>query len=304
MRCDKLRRQPQRFMTAYRFCRTDDIDLLVEAWARCRGPEDAAAAPLDRDRFKLLIRDLDLWCSSCMVAFEGREPVGVLLGAKRPRSTLVYGLRVHPEYRRLGHARHLLTSLGQKLAILGPPELVAEIPAEREAARAAFAACGWIEGARLTDWRREHSARDLQPSVPAAVTDAVAPITLRDLLDAGILTTGAETVRCWQRDLVARPKIDEDLAGIGFHSADRLEAWVLHRPGSRGREILAIGCVPGDLGRLGLSLLIDELGRLAGEEPLLLPRAAPDEIDPELLRRLGFEPGSEHVRYTARAQAA
>src|SRR6185295_15714177 len=97
MRATGHRHQP--FMTAYRFCRTDDIGLLVEAWERCRGPEDSDAAPLDRDRFKRLIRDLDLWCSSCMVAFERREPVGVLLGAKRPRSTLVYGLRVHPEYR-------------------------------------------------------------------------------------------------------------------------------------------------------------------------------------------------------------
>ena len=291
-------------MTAYRFCRTDDIELLCDAWERCRGPEDADAAPLDRDRFKRLIRDLDLWCSSCMVAFEGREPVGVLLGAKRPRSTLLYGLRVHPAYRRLGHARHLLTSLSSKLAILGPPALVAEVPAEREAARATFAACGWTEGARLIDWRREGSSGDLPAREATSASEAVAPITLRDLLDAGILDPGRESVRCWQRDLAARPKIEEGLQGLGFHSSERLEAWVLHRPGERGHEILALGCVPEDLGRLGLSLLIGELSRLAGEAPLLLPRAAPDEIDPGLLRSFGFEPGEEHVLFTTQALAA
>ena len=65
------------------------MGLLVEAHARCRGPEDAGEPALDRDGFKRLVRDLDLWCSSCMVAFEGRDPVGVLLGAKRPDATLV-----------------------------------------------------------------------------------------------------------------------------------------------------------------------------------------------------------------------
>ena len=121
-------------MTAYRFCRSDDIGLLVEAYVRCRGPEDEGEPVLDREGFKRLIRDLDLWCSSCMVASEGREPVGVLLGAKRPEATLVYALRVHPAHRRRGHGRHLLTSLSQKLAILGPPNLVAEVPAGRAAA--------------------------------------------------------------------------------------------------------------------------------------------------------------------------
>ena len=139
-------------MTAYRFCRTDDIALLVAAHEHCRGPEDVYAPALDRARFKELVRDLDLWCSSSMVALEGREPVGVLLGAKRAEATLVYAVRVHPAHRRRGHGRHLLTSLGQKLAILGPSRLVAEIPSERASARALFDACQWRLEARLTDW--------------------------------------------------------------------------------------------------------------------------------------------------------
>src|SRR4029079_3862302 len=139
---------------AYRFCRSDDMALLVAAFEACRGPEDAAAPPLDLAGFKVLVRELDLWCSSCMVAFEGREPVGVLLGAKRAAATLVYGLRVTPEHRRKGHAPHLLPSLGQKLAILGPSLMVAEVPADRPAAKGVFAACGYRVGGDLRDWRR------------------------------------------------------------------------------------------------------------------------------------------------------
>ena len=78
--------------------------------------------------FKRSIRDLQVWCSSCMVAFSGSDPIGVLIGAKRPSGTLVHKIAVHPDHRRQGHGRHLLASLGSKLAILGPPRIVAEVP--------------------------------------------------------------------------------------------------------------------------------------------------------------------------------
>src|SRR5436305_13953061 len=159
------------------------MGLLVEAHERCRGPEDAGEPALDRDGFKRLVRDLDLGCSSCMVAFEGREPVGVLLGAKRAEATLVYALRVHPGHRRRGHGRHLLTSLSQKLAILGPPRLVAEVPAEREAACAIFSACGFQLEGRLIDWRR-NAAR---PSTAASeAREPLAPDGRVDLAAAGL----------------------------------------------------------------------------------------------------------------------
>jgi GNAT superfamily N-acetyltransferase len=287
-------------LTAYRFCRTDDMGLLVEAHARCRGPEDAGEPELDRAGFKRLVRDLDLWCSSCMVAFEGREPVGVLLGAKRPEATLVYALRVHPEHRGRGHGRHLLTSLSQKLAILGPPRLVAEVPAEREAASATFAACGWELESRLTDWRRQVGPAG---GAPQEIHEALAPVSLADLEAAGLL----ERARCWQRELPALTKLKDRLTGLAFHSPDRIEACLLWKePDAPDEEwpILATGAAPGALGRLGLSVLIDELARRAGDAPLLLPRAAPEEVDADLLSELGFERGAEHLLFTGRAQAA
>lgn len=310
-------------MTAYRFCRTDDRALLIAAYERCRGPEDAGAPALDVAGFKRLVRRLDLWCSSSMVAFEGRDPVGVLLGAKRPEATLVYALRVHPDHRRRGHARHLLTSLGQKLAILGPPALVVEVPAERAAACAAFAACGWKVEDRLRDWRRLAGPRGVTAS---GAREALAPVAFEELSAAGLLGTGAPDAgasdarspdarpRTWQRDLTALAKRAGTISGLAFHSPDRVEAWVLYEPGaSRGEpgaeggdpwQILAAGIAPGALGRPGLAVVIDELARLAANSPLLLERAAPAELDAELLTELGFEPGTEHLLYSGRAQAA
>lgn len=302
-------------MTAYRFCRTDDMGLLVAAYESCRGPEDAGAPELDLSGFKQLVRELDLWCSSSMVALEGREPVGVLLGAKRPTTTLIYGLRVHPRHRRRGHGRHLLTSLSQKLAILGPPKLLAEVPAERSAACALFAACGWRLESGLRDWRRDGAS----PSARASeARDAVAPVTFQDLSAAGLLAIPRDGAgpfgagaRCWQRDLAALVKRGERISGLAFHSTDGIEAWVLYEPGAdhgAGRgdawQVLAVGFVPGPLGRLGLEVVMDELGRLVGGAPLLLSRVAPDELDGELLAELGFEPRAEHLLYATEAQAA
>ena len=102
--------------------------------------------------FKRSIRDLQVWCSSCMVAFSGSDPIGVLIGAKRPSGTLIHKIAVHPDHRRQGHGRHLLTSLGSKLAILGPPRIVAEVPETLAAACGLFSAGGYVQEALLTDY--------------------------------------------------------------------------------------------------------------------------------------------------------
>ena len=113
-------------MTSYRFCRTDDMSVLCDAYNRCWLPHFPEDPPFDVAMFKGRIREMDLWCSSSMVAFAGKEPVAFLWGAKRATETLVDKIATHPDHLRQGHARHLLTSLSSKLSILGPPRLVAE----------------------------------------------------------------------------------------------------------------------------------------------------------------------------------
>ena len=140
-------------MSSYRFCRTDDIGLLVDALNRCWAPAFPHEPPMTPAVFRRSIRDLQVWCSSCMVAFAGPDPIGVLIGAKRPSATLVHKIAVHPDHQRQGHGRHLLASLGSKLAILGPPRIVAEVPAPNAPARGLFSANGWVEEAVLNRLR-------------------------------------------------------------------------------------------------------------------------------------------------------
>ena len=145
-------------MSSYRFCRTDDVSLLVDALNRCWSPyfpDEPAVTPAT---FKRSIRDLQVWCSSCMVAFSGSDPIGVLIGAKRPSGTLIHKIAVHPDHRRQGHGRHLLTSLSSKLAILGPPRMVAEVPETLAPACELFSASGYVQEAVLTDYVLEWPA--------------------------------------------------------------------------------------------------------------------------------------------------
>ena len=85
-------------MSGYRFCRTDDIGLLVDALNRCWSPHFPDEPPMTPAAFKRSIRDLQVWCSSCMVAFSGSAPTGVLVGAKRPSGTLIHRIAVHPDH--------------------------------------------------------------------------------------------------------------------------------------------------------------------------------------------------------------
>src|SRR5688500_16399700 len=173
-------------MSAYRFCRTDDVALLVDALNRCWSPYFPDEGSMTPAAFKRSIRDLQVWCSSCMVAFSGGDPIAVLIGAKRPSATLVHKIAVHPDHRRQGHGRHLLASLGSKLAILGPPRIVVEVPEALAAACELFNACGYAQEALLTDYVLPPMARhEVEDS--GRPTGFVIPVTVDDLIANSLL---------------------------------------------------------------------------------------------------------------------
>ena len=135
-------------MVAYRFCRPDDIPLLVHAVNRCFDVHFGSSQPLTVDEFRREMREEHLWPSNCMVATAGEEPVAVILGTKESHEVRVRRIGVAPGHQRHGHGRHLLESLGKKLAVLGPPVLVAEVPVDLTDAVAFFKALGWREDGR------------------------------------------------------------------------------------------------------------------------------------------------------------
>ena len=280
-------------MSSYRFCRTDDVSLLVDALNRCWSPyfpDEPAVTPAS---FKRSIRDLQVWCSSCMVAFAGADPIAVLIGAKRTSATLIHKIAVHPDHVRQGHGRHLLTSLSSKLAILGPPRLVAEVPETFDAARALFGASGYVEEALLTDYV-SHAKDDPVHEVPGSF---VIPVTVDDLNANGLLgETYPKT--SWARAVESLTARKDDLEGLAVASDERIEAYVLFS----GDEILSLRSFVED-GGVRMKQLLAQLSA-RGVESVRFAKVLRSELSHDLLQALGFRPTGRHLLYATRAQSA
>jgi GNAT superfamily N-acetyltransferase len=325
-------------MSAYRFCRTDDIALLVDALNRCWSPYFPDEPPITPAAFKRSIRDLQVWCSSCLVAFEGSDPIGVLIGAKRPSGTLVHRIAVHPDHRRLGHGCHMLASLGSKLAILGPPRIVAEVPETLIPARELFGAGGYVQEALLTDYVRSSSgdfvprtplhARSRGPDAPLRSRGSLAstrspgesemppagayviPVTIDDLAANGVLGA-AHPQTCWERSVETLTARKDDIAGLAVASDDRIEAYVLYVKrgvGPEGNaeagptaEIVSLRPLVED-GGARLAHLLSRL-RAQGMMTLRFPKVHPAEISKEGLASLGFRAAGGHLLYATRARS-
>jgi GNAT superfamily N-acetyltransferase len=314
-------------MSAYRFCRTDDIALLTDALNRCWSPYFPGEPPMTPAAFKRSIRDLQVWCSSCMVAFSGSDPIGVLIGAKRPCGTLVQKIAVHPDHRRQGHGRHLLASLGSKLAILGPPRIVAEVPETLAPACELFSASGYVQEATLTDYvfsnpgdfvpRTPLHARSRGPHTPLRSREEndagevggvfddhagrfVIPVTVDDLAANGLLG-GDHPQACWERSVETLTARKDDIAGRAVASDERIEAYVLYVTSGVDAVIVSLRSFIED-GGARLKQLLSQL-RSRGMGTFRFPKVHPDEVSNEYLETLGFRATGGHVVYATRAHA-
>ena len=279
-------------MSSYRFCRTDDIGLLVDALNRCSAPHFPGEPAMTPAAFKRSIRDLQVWCSSCMVAFSGSEPIGVLIGAKRPSGTLVHRIAVHPDHVRQGHGRHLLTSLSSKLSILGPPGMVAEVPESLVPACELFSASGYVQEARLTDYVLDQAVEGGE-----IAGRFVIPVTIDDLAANGLLEEASPTV-CWERSVETLRARKDEIAGLAVASDERIEAYVTY---TGDGEVLSLRALVEDGGARARHLL----SRLPAQdaEIVRLSKVHEEEIRAPWLGEVGFRAVRSYRLYAATARS-
>jgi hypothetical protein len=286
-------------MASYRFCRSDDVPLLVQAYNECFCPP-GGADPIDRDDFKWWIRALELWTSSCMVATEGSQLIGVLVAAKRETESCLLAMGVHPDFRHLGHGRHMVTSLSQKLAILGPPRILAEIPAEHERFRTFLAHCNYTQRETLTDYV-------LEPPFAASTIPVgmVAEIGLDELTAAGFPDRSA--LACWghqTRSIERRQEYFSSVRVLALAGVDRFEAAVVaDERDPTTRKILAIHHADHEqAARLAGGLV----GRYASQAdtPVRWARIDESECTVERATGWGFTPAGATVRFETTALPA
>ena len=292
-------------MTSYRFCRSDDVPLLVEAHNRCYRPLIGDREELTVEGFKGLIRELNLWTSSCMVASAGDEPIAVVLAGKREMENWVFRVAVHPDFRRQGHGSHLLDSLSQKMAILGPPRLLAEVPEADESSRLFFESCGYGSECTLTDFVAEPLPEAPPPPIVASVAFEDVAMLLED--DPG---------KSWLRRNESLHNQRDQLRGFAVVSDTKIEAFTLYRDHPGGpRVVLALGFAgsSGARTRRGgesnrgqemqealCKMLLIQLRRSA-KKRVLVPRLAPEEVGLDALRETGFEAVGSYLRHAAEA---
>ena len=232
-----------------------------------------------------------------MVAFAGADPIGVLIGAKRASGTLVHKIAVHPDHRRQGHGRHLLTSLSSKLAILGPPRIVAEVPETLAPACELFSACGYVEEARLTDYALNREAND----VGGAARMFVIPVTIDDLAANDLL--GERPHVCWERSVETMTAGKDNISGLAVASDERIEAYVLYaKRRMEETEILSLRSFIDD-GGARLKQLLSRL-RALGMETFRFSKVHPAEISKEWIEALGFSPVGVHRLCATTAKSA
>jgi GNAT superfamily N-acetyltransferase len=278
-------------MSGYRFCRTDDIPLLVEAYNACCGDHRRAGPPLTVDGFKRGARELGLWASSSMIAFDGEAPIAVLIGAKREDSNLVYRLAVRIGHEGRGHGRHLIDSLRRKVAILGPRRLVTEVPAEAKGLCRFFERCGFAAEKCYSDFVSGEGRAAL-----AMAAGLVSAVTVEELVQSGTLEPSLP--RPWERSLATLVSRSREIDGLAIASDERVEAYVLHRMHAGACEIVALGGARSEL----LSPLLADLRRRSGA-PARICKVAEGEIPGALLVALGFHRESEYIGYAANWEA-
>ncbi len=288
-------------MPSYRFCRPDDIPFLVRAINECYNPHFSGEPEMTVERFRQEMKERSLWPSNSMVAIAGTEPIAVMIGSKRESEVMVLRVGVRRDHQREGHGGHILTSLSQKLAVLGPPRLLAEIPEDLPAARALFRSLGYRKEAVYRDYSRPAGGgRDVPQEL-------VAPIGVEELMATGALVASSKVA--WDRGLETLQASEDSLEGLAITSPARIEAYLLYR-GRReeigegreaGVEILCLHAADPARAEQFSSLLVEALALRTGSK-LVFPKLAVNEVPEGLLGPLGFSPGRAWERLAAVAK--
>jgi len=304
-------------LPSYRFCRPDDVPFLVRAVNECFDVHFPDRPPLSVDGFRREMKHLDLWPSSSMVAAEDDVPVAVLTGTKRDDEVLVSRIGVRPGEERQGHCGHLLTSLGQKQAVLGPPRLAVEVPASRSSVLAFFRAQGWAEETVYTDWEREASGpgdgREVEP-VPEGLAALIGPITVAELDAAGVLAgptapagsngaNGTSAPPAWERRIESLRGRGEVLQGAALASPDRIEGWVHWEETAGALDVAAWGAADPERRETVLELLLRHLASTRPGVFLRLTKTGEGEVPADVARAVGLHPAERYHRLTRKAEA-
>jgi GNAT superfamily N-acetyltransferase len=261
-------------MPSYRFCRPDDLSLIIRAINACylmHYPDEPA---MSEERLKEHMTLFQVRPGNCMVALEQQQPVGVVVSTKRDYGVWIQALGCQPDFQRRGIATQLLEALIRKIAIQRAPLVTVDVPTTNTPALRFFEAVHFTMRGRYVSYQ---GFLKEMPSLPGSI-EVVSP---PDLLAyyAPFHTTPA----CWERNA-------ESLAGYGalpqgyaYYAQGTVQGYLIHRD----NIILDLAFAPqADAEQVSAALL----GRMctAGWTRAILAKVPEGESIGLVLEHLGF----------------
>ena len=261
-------------MPSYRFCRPDDLRLIVRAINQCCRIHEPDTPEMTEERLKTHMTLFAVRPGNCMVALERDQPVAAVISTRREGEAWIQTLGCQPAFQRRGIASQLVEALVRKIAIQRTEDIAVDVPEDNEAALQFFQSVGFEERGGLV-------TLEGQPAGPAGPSgeaiEAPAADLLRDYEEFHAFSP------CWERSADSLTGYGELLQGYAYRDNGTTQGYLLYR----NATILDLACAPGaDAVRVSAMLL----NNLAAVSPLTFPKV--NTADPlfDILRQQGLKP--------------
>jgi len=268
-------------MPSYRFCRPDDLRLIVTAINACYRMHYPDEPEMTEERFKEHMTLFDVRPGNCMVALERQQPVGVVVSTKRDYGAWIQAVGCQPAFQRRGIASQLVEALLRKIAIQRAPVVTVEVPEDNLPAVKFFAAAHFTVRGRYVSYQ---GLLPEPPDTPGSIEAVPAPELLAHYVPFHTVSA------CWERHA-------ESLAGYGalpqgyaYYVQGVVQGYLLHRD----HTILDLASAPqADTEQVSAALL----GRMraAGLTHASLAKVPEGEPVGAAIERLGFSPTAHYL---------
>ena len=261
-------------MPSYRFCRPDDLELIVRAINRCCRIHETDTPEMTEERLKTHMTLFAVRPGNCMVALERHQPVAAVISTRREGEAWIQTLGCQPAFQRRGIASQLVEALVRKIAIQRTEDIAVDVPEDNEAALQFFRSVGFEERGRLVTLEGQPAG---PVDSPAKAVEAPAADLLRVYREFHAFPT------CWERSADSLAGYGELIRGCGYRCNGATQGYLLYR----NATILDLACSPGaDAARISAILL----NYLPAESPLTFPKVNVDDPLFDILQKQGLKP--------------
>jgi GNAT superfamily N-acetyltransferase len=269
-------------MPLYRFCRPEDIPMIVQALNTCYDGHATHHPAMTVAQFREEMGLISLWPSNTMVVLDNNDPIAVIVGTKRPYGCWIAKLGVRPEHQRQGIGRYIVEALTRKLSIIGPRVISVDVPVDNEGAVEFFKRLGFETWARYWSFAGHPQAKSsedlrqvhpIKPDVALSRYESFHPVP-----------------QCWERDAYTLQLYAGRLSGYAFWEEDNLRGYLL----LHHQTIMDLALDPhADPIRVGTALL--QRAAVEVKEALHIDKVAAQDPIRVALEQAGLTPHESHV---------